>query len=46
MKHPGPDHPIAIEDHPGRVRVIVDGETIADTTRALVLHEASYPAVV
>ena len=45
MKLPGPDHPIAIAPEAGRVRVIVNGETIAETTSALVLREASYPAV-
>lgn len=42
---PGPDHPIAITPHPARIRVEVAGRTIADTTRALTLKEASYPAV-
>ena len=42
---PGPDHPIAITPHPARVRVEVAGKVIADTTRALSLKEATYPAV-
>jgi uncharacterized protein (DUF427 family) len=45
MKIPGPDHPIAITANPKRVRVSAAGVVIADTTRALTLKEASYPAV-
>ena len=45
MKIPGPDHPITITAHSGRVQVSAGGKTIADTTRALALKEASYPVV-
>ncbi len=45
MKIPGPDHPIAITANPKRIRVTAGGTVIADTTRALTLKEASYPAV-
>jgi uncharacterized protein (DUF427 family) len=45
MKLPGPDHPITITANPKRVRVTVGGAVIADTTHALILKEASYPAV-
>ncbi|MCK1512143.1 DUF427 domain-containing protein [Bradyrhizobium sp. 190] len=45
MKLPGPDHPITITANPKRVRVSADGVVIADTTHALTLKEASYPAV-
>jgi uncharacterized protein (DUF427 family) len=45
MKQPGPDHPITITPTPQRVRVLLDGEVVAETTRALTLQEASYPAV-
>ncbi len=45
MKQPGPDHPITIERNGKRVRVTFAGKIIADTTRALSLKEASYPAV-
>ena len=45
MKLPGPDHPITITANPKRVRVFADGMVIADTTKALTLKEASYPAV-
>ena len=45
VKIPGPDHPITIEPNPKRVRVSWRGRVIADTTRALTLQEARYPAV-
>ena len=45
MKLPGPDHPIAIEPHPKRVRVTFNGRTIADTTSALTLRETTYKPV-
>ena len=45
MKLPGPDHPITIAPADKRVRVIVNGRTVAETTRALVLQEASYKPV-
>ena len=45
MKIPGPDHPISIEANPSRVVVEVGGKIIADTSNALTLREASYPAV-
>ena len=45
MKEPGPDHPIAIAPHPKRVRVMLGGMIVAETTRALSLREASYPPV-
>lgn len=44
-RQPGSDHPITIAPHPGRVRVIYNGQTVAETDRALSLKEASYPAV-
>lgn len=44
-KIPGPDHPITIEKTPLHVRVIIAGRTVADTTDALTLREASYPPV-
>jgi len=45
VKIPGPDHPITIEPAGGRV-VVRDGDrVVADTRDALVLKEASYPAV-
>jgi uncharacterized protein (DUF427 family) len=45
IKIPGPDHPITIEADPDRVVVTLGGQTIADTTAALLLREAAYPAV-
>ena len=45
MKIPGPDHPITIAPAAERVRVMFNGEAVADTTRALVLQEAAYKPV-
>src|SRR5687767_3796999 len=45
MKIPGPDHPITIEPSSKRVRVSFNGRTVADTTRAVTLREASYKPV-
>ena len=45
IKIPGPDHPITITPNPARIRVIVAGRVIAETSHALTLREASYPAV-
>lgn len=45
IRVPGPDHPITIEPNSARVRVSVAGRVIADTRDALILREASYPAV-
>jgi uncharacterized protein (DUF427 family) len=45
VKLPGPDHPITITPSGTRVRVRFGGKVVADTTRALVLREAHYPAV-
>jgi len=45
IKIPGPDHPITIEKNPRRVIVTFDGQVLADTTNALTLAEAKYPAV-
>ena len=42
---PGPDHPITIEPAGTRVVVTSGDVTIADTTGALRLREASYPPV-
>ena len=45
MKLPGPDHPITISANPKKVRVTAGNTVIAETNRALILKEASYPAV-
>jgi uncharacterized protein (DUF427 family) len=44
MKTPGPDHPISIEPAAKRWRARYAGHVIADSTDALVLREADYPA--
>jgi len=45
VKLPGPEHPISIARNDKRVRVSFAGKVIADSTRALTLQEAGYPAV-
>lgn len=45
MKVPGPDHPITVTPHAGRVVVRMEGRIVADTKAALRLAEASYPPV-
>lgn len=45
MKVPGPDHPITISPATKRIRISAGSLPIADTSRALVLCEASYPPV-
>jgi len=45
MKIPGPDHPITVQAHNGRVIVRFGGTVIADSTRALELKESSYKPV-
>ena len=45
MKVPGPDHPITIAPNRRRIRVVLGGVIVAETTRAMTLREASYPAV-
>jgi uncharacterized protein (DUF427 family) len=45
MKLPGPDHPITITPNPRRVRVTAGDLVIAETSKALTLKEAKYPAV-
>lgn len=45
MKEPGPDHPIHIAPHHGRIRVRLAGTLLAETEAALVLTEAAYPPV-
>jgi uncharacterized protein (DUF427 family) len=45
IKIPGPDHPISVNANPSRVVVVLGGKVIADTTNALTLREATYPAV-
>ena len=45
MKEPGPDHPITITQNPNRIRVMLGGFIVAETTQALTLQEANYPPV-
>jgi hypothetical protein len=45
IKIPGPEHPISVERNYSRVVVSVAGRVIADTSEALTLYEAHYPAV-
>jgi uncharacterized protein (DUF427 family) len=42
---PNPSHQIRIVPHPTRVRVLWNGQIVADTTDALMLYEASYAGV-
>jgi uncharacterized protein (DUF427 family) len=42
---PGPDHPITLELSPLHVVVSHGSDVIAETDRALEMHEAAYPAV-
>ncbi len=42
---PGPDHPITIEKNRNRVVVTLGGQKLAQTSRALTLREAKYPAI-
>lgn len=45
VKIPGPDHPITVAPTREHITVTAAGKKIADTRDALVLKEASYPAV-
>jgi uncharacterized protein (DUF427 family) len=45
MKRPGPDHPITVAPNPRRVRVVLGGVIVAETTKALTLREATLPPV-
>jgi uncharacterized protein (DUF427 family) len=45
MKQPNPDHPIKVVRNPHRIRVLVGGVIVAETTRALTLKEAALPPV-
>lgn len=42
-RHPG--HSVMLEAGPSRVRVMFNGETIADSRSALTLRETNYPPV-
>jgi uncharacterized protein (DUF427 family) len=42
---PGPDHPITIAPNANIVRVIFNGQVVAETMRALTLRESTYKPV-
>jgi uncharacterized protein (DUF427 family) len=44
-KVPGPDHPITIEPSSEHIVVKAGDTVIADTSSALMLHEANYPPI-
>jgi uncharacterized protein (DUF427 family) len=44
-KEPGPEHPITVTANPHRIRVVLGGFIVAETTAALTLREASLPPV-
>jgi len=45
VKVPGPDHPITVTGHPGRIQALYNGHVIADSGDVLMLKEASYRPV-
>jgi len=45
VRIPDESHPITIEPNPHRLVIRLDGVVVADTTHALTLREAHYPAV-
>jgi len=45
VKIPGPDHPITITGHEGRMQALYNGHLIADSGDVLILKEASYKPV-
>jgi uncharacterized protein (DUF427 family) len=45
MKEPGSEHPITITENPHRIRVVLGGFIVAETTNALTLKEGALPPV-
>ncbi len=45
IKVPGPDHPITVAGHGGRLQALYNGHLIADSGDVLILKEAAYKAV-
>lgn len=45
VRLPGPSYPIVITREPARIVMEAGGRILADTRRALILHEADYPPV-
>ena len=41
----GPAHRILFQPHPRRLRALIDGQTVLDTTRGALLHESNIPPV-
>lgn len=46
LYHKYPDYRVDLEPHPGRVRVTLAGETIADSERAIVVNETKHAPVI
>jgi uncharacterized protein (DUF427 family) len=45
MQQSASNHPISISPNPHRIRVVLGGFIVAETTKALTLQEASFPPV-
>ena len=45
VKVPGPDHPITVTGHSGRMLALFNGHVIADSGDVLILKESSYKPV-
>ncbi|HEY1560253.1 MAG TPA: DUF427 domain-containing protein [Caulobacteraceae bacterium] len=45
VKVPGPDHPITLTGHEGRIQALYNGHLIADSADVIWLKEASYKGV-
>ena len=45
VKLPGPDHPLSVTGHGGRIQALFNGHLIADSGDVLMLKEASYKPV-
>ncbi len=46
LYHKYPDYRVDLKQHPGRVRVTLAGETIADSERAVVVNETKHSPVI
>ncbi|MBY3989547.1 DUF427 domain-containing protein [Rhodococcus fascians] len=42
---PSPEHPVTVKPTEGQVTVYINGQQIAESTKALTLNESNYPAV-
>ena len=45
VKVPGPDHPITLSGHEGRIQALYNGHLIADSADVIFLKEATYKPV-